>query len=127
MASCCLNGSEAFSPMNSNPVSVCVVADESNVRAELEIMLARSDGFRCVDSFPNANEALTGMSMNNPQIVLLNVEPPGTEGLECLRLLVGGLRESNVVILTAITQVHDIFKKLKVYNRTEAISVWRGH
>jgi DNA-binding NarL/FixJ family response regulator len=93
-----------FSPTRSNPVSVCIVADAEIVRAELEDLLWRCDEFRCDGSFANADEALTRGAMNNPQIVLLNVEPPGTDGIEWLQQLVSGLRESKVVILTDITR-----------------------
>jgi DNA-binding NarL/FixJ family response regulator len=91
--------------MNSNRISVWIVADQAIVRAELEDLFSRCDEFCCDGSFANTDEALIGSAMNDPQIVLLNVEPPGSEGLECLQRLVSGLRESNIVILTSITRV----------------------
>ena len=63
--------------MDLNPVWVCVVADEANVRAKLEHLLMCCDEFRCLDSFAKANETLTDMTITNRQIVLLNVGPLG--------------------------------------------------
>jgi chemotaxis response regulator CheB len=95
----------AFPPIRADLVSICVVAEEATGRAKLKNIFSRSGELRCARSFVNVDKALTGKSTSNPQIVLLNVEPRGTEGLECLRQLVSGLSGTNVLILTAVTQV----------------------
>ncbi len=66
------------------PIRLLIVDDSSVARAVLSRMLAASDEFEIVALAANAAEAIGALKRNRFDIVLLDVEMPGTSGLEAL-------------------------------------------
>jgi two-component system, NtrC family, response regulator PilR len=82
---------------------ILVVDDELSVREVLSILLSR-DGYT-VRTAPSAEAALTAVGVEWPDLVVTDLNMPGLDGLELLRLLKSGAAKDNrdvqVVMLTA--------------------------
>jgi DNA-binding NarL/FixJ family response regulator len=68
-------------------ISVCIVEDNKDIRLALEQIIHMADEFQMLGSFPNAEEALSGLPMLKPQVVLMDINLGGMSGIECVRLL----------------------------------------
>ena len=93
-------------------IHVAIVEDDAKLRATLERYLTAQTGFRCVGTFPNAEMALAGIPKLKPDVVLMDINLPGMNGVECVRRLKQILPETQVMMLTAYEDTENIFASL---------------
>jgi DNA-binding NarL/FixJ family response regulator len=86
------------------PIRVLVVDDHDRVRHQLRSLLSRAPDIEVVGEASNGNEALNLIGRLNPDVLLLDIEMPGMNGLEVARELKS--RQSRVIIL-AISAYND--------------------
>jgi DNA-binding NarL/FixJ family response regulator len=94
------------------PITVAVVEDEPALRGSLETILARTPGVRCVGAFATAEDALDGIPKWKPQVVFMDVQLPGMDGVECVRRLSEHLPKTQFVMLTVHDNPDAIFNSL---------------
>ena len=68
-------------------ISVSLVEDNDQLRATLARVIGRAEGFKCVSQYANAEAALAGLPKDNPEVVLMDINLPGMNGVECARQL----------------------------------------
>ena len=93
-------------------ISVAVVEDDARVRASLARLLERASGVRCVSEHGSGEEALEALPGVRPNVVLMDVNLPGIDGVECVRRLKAQLPEVQVVMLTVYQDNDVIFNAL---------------
>jgi DNA-binding NarL/FixJ family response regulator len=71
----------------STPIRVAVVEDDKMVREVLEILLNGSPGFQCVATYENGEDAVAGLPAVDPDVVLMDINLPGMNGIECMTRL----------------------------------------
>jgi len=71
----------------SREIRVAVVDDDVNVRTGLWWLLSNIAGLHCVGTYANYQEALQGLKLQAPDIVILDVSMPGISGLDAVRPL----------------------------------------
>src|SRR5438045_859762 len=64
-------------------ITVALVEDSAPMRRNLERMLRRASGVRCVCSCASAEEALEQVPSKRPDVVLMDINLPGVSGIEC--------------------------------------------
>lgn len=84
-------------------IRVALVEDNDDLRRSLKRLLQRSPKLSVVADYPDAESALMGVVRCKPDVVLMDVELPRMNGVECVRELKGRLPTVLVVMLT----VHD--------------------
>jgi len=94
-------------------ITVSIVEDNEQLRTTLARVLARAEGFRCVSHYGSAEEALVGLPKDNPEVVLMDINLPGMNGVECVRQLKQLVPRVNVVMLTVYEDTDNIFRALK--------------
>ena len=94
------------------PVSVSIVEDNDKLRATLTRVLNRADGFRCVSQYANAEDAVKDLPQVRPDVVLMDINLPGMNGVECVRQLKRLVPETQVVMLTVYEDTENIFNAL---------------
>jgi len=93
-------------------IRVSIVEDNARVRSGLEKLIAVSPGFQCLSVHPSAESALAILPTEKPDVVLMDINLPGMNGVECVRQLKPTLPQTQVVMLTVYENTELIFKAL---------------
>jgi RNA polymerase sigma factor (sigma-70 family) len=94
------------------PVTVSIVEDSDKLRETLVRVLNRADGFHCVSHYANAEDALKDLPQAKPDVVLMDINLPGMNGVECVRQLKKIAPEIQVMMLTVYEDTENIFDAL---------------
>ena len=94
------------------PISVSIVEDSEKLRGTLARVLNRAEGFRCVSQYGSAEEALKDLPNARPNVVLMDINLPGINGVECVRQLRKIVPEVQIMMLTVYEDTENIFDAL---------------
>jgi len=94
------------------PITVSIVEDNEQLRGTLARVLNRADGFRCVSNYGNAEDALKDLPQVRPEVVLMDINLPGINGVECVRQLKQLVPDVQVMMLTVYEDTDNIFSAL---------------
>ncbi|MGO9476682.1 MAG: response regulator [Limisphaerales bacterium] len=94
------------------PITVSIVEDNDKLRGTLARLLDRSDGFRCLSQYGNAEDALKDLPQVRPNVVLMDINLPGMNGVECVRQLKQLIPETQIMMLTVYEDTENIFNAL---------------
>src|SRR5581483_9637550 len=94
------------------PITVSIVEDSEKFRTTLARVLNRAEGFRCVSQYGSAEDALKALPQDKPEVVLMDINLPGMNGVECVRQLKQALPEVQVMMLTVYEDTENIFNAL---------------
>lgn len=93
-------------------ISISIVDDEKELRESIATFLDGSPGFRCVSSYSNAAAALAALPKDKPDVVLMDINMTGMDGIECVERLKTSAPEMLIVMLTVYEDTDKIFKAL---------------
>jgi len=93
-------------------ISVSIVEDNEQLRGTLARVLNRAEGFRCVSQYGDAEAALQGLPNDRPEVVLMDINLPGMNGVECVSKLKQVAPQIQVVMLTVYEDTENIFNAL---------------
>ena len=94
------------------PINISLVEDNHQLRGTLARLLDGAEGFRCISQYASAEDALAGLPKDKPDIVLMDINLPGMNGVECVRRLKQIAPEIAAVMLTAYEDTENIFNAL---------------
>src|SRR6478672_7629547 len=94
------------------PIRVAIVEDDDWMRQDLAHEIGSSAGLECLGSYRTAEEALKAIPSKPPDVVLLDINLPGMNGIECLRRLKRLCPETQFLILTVYEESEKIFDSL---------------
>jgi DNA-binding NarL/FixJ family response regulator len=94
------------------PITVSIVEDNEQVRTTLARVINRAEGFRCISQHANAEAALEALPGERPEVVLMDINLPGINGVECVRRLKQTVPAIQVMMLTVYEDTENIFNAL---------------
>ena len=94
------------------PITVSIVEDNEQLCNTLARVLNRSDGFKCLSHHGSAEEALKDLPNVKPEVVLMDINLPGMNGVECVRQLKQLMPTLQVMMLTVYEDTENIFNAL---------------
>ncbi len=94
-------------------IHVTIVEDLDEVRDGLHTMLSVSGFFTITDTYKTAEEALYEIPRHNPDIVIMDINLPGMNGIECLRLLREKKMKAQFMMFTVYENDEKVFEALK--------------
>jgi DNA-binding NarL/FixJ family response regulator len=94
------------------PISISIVEDNDKLRATLAKVIGRADGFRFASDYASAEDALADLPKVEPDVVLMDINLPGINGVECVRKLKTLLPQTQVMMLTVYEDTENIFNAL---------------
>ena len=94
------------------PIKVAIVDDDDGVRTKLGHAVARFGGCACVGQFASGEEALVGLPAAAPDVVLMDINLPGMNGIECVRQLKQAHPEIEFIMLTVYEDTESVFNAL---------------
>jgi DNA-binding NarL/FixJ family response regulator len=96
-----------------SPLRVAIVEDDARLRADFTRLVDQTDDLSCVAAFPSAEEAFAGMAAVAPDVVLMDINLPGMDGIECVRRLRAANVTPHIVMLTTFDDASVVFESLK--------------
>jgi RNA polymerase sigma factor (sigma-70 family) len=94
------------------PITVTIVEDNDQLRGTLARSIGRAEDFECVGQHATAEAALEKLPSEHPDVVLMDINLPGMNGVECVRRLKQILPKTQVMMLTAYEDTENIFNAL---------------
>ena len=93
-------------------ISVSIVDDEKELRESIQTFVEGSPGFRCLSSYSNSAAALAGLPADKPDVVLMDINMVGMDGIECVERLKATMPNLQIVMLTVYEDTDKIFRAL---------------
>ena len=94
------------------PITVSIVEDNEQLRGTLARVINRAEGFRCLSQYGDAESALESLPKDRPEVVLMDINLPGMNGVECVRRLKQVAPNTLIVMLTVYEDTENIFNAL---------------
>ena len=94
------------------PIPVSIVEDNDQLRGTLARVIGRAEGFVCLGQHATAEAALENLPKEKPNVVIMDINLPGMNGVECVRRLKQVLPGTQVMMLTAYEDTENIFNSL---------------
>jgi len=94
-------------------ISLAIVEDLDEVREGLTTFLALSPEFKVLDTFKTAEEALETIPRLQPDIVIMDINLPGMNGIECIRQITARSGTTQFMMFTVYENDEKVFEALK--------------
>lgn len=95
------------------PIKVALVEDDEGIRSSLAALIRRASNLRLAGDYPDAETALQEIPRKPPDVVLMDINLPGVNGVECVRQLKSSLPEVQFLMLTVYEDSDSLFNSLK--------------
>lgn len=93
-------------------IKILIVEDDAAVREGLRMLIDGSGGYHCIAACPSAEEALKILPGEIPDVVLMDINLPGMNGIECVVCIKSAHPEVQVMMLTVFDNTEEIYKSL---------------
>jgi len=94
------------------PLRVSIVEDDDRLREEFARLIEGAGDITCVSASRDAESALAAIPPAAPDVVLMDLNLPGMNGIECTRKLKDLRPETQIVMLTSFESTDAIFQSL---------------
>lgn len=98
--------------MKSPDIRVAVVEDDPEIRQLLKIVIDGAQGFTCCMLCESGEEALSYIPHASADVVLMDLQLPGINGIQCTLKLKDNLPGLNVLVLTVQQEEEALFDSL---------------
>ena len=93
-------------------IQVAIVEDDEEIRADLSHRISGSPAFELLAGYADAESALADLPRHTPDVVLMDINLPGMDGVECVRRLKPKMPKAQFVMLTVYEDNNRLFKSL---------------
>ena len=94
-------------------IAISIVEDQRDMRESLVEWLGNAPGLRCVGAHATAEDALRDIPKENPDVVLMDINLTGMNGIQCVSRLKERLPKTQVLMLTTYAEGDMIFDSLR--------------
>ena len=96
-----------------NEIKVCIVDDNNELRMALQEIISMAEGYKCLASLSNAEEAIAKLPIIKPDVVLMDIHlGEGLNGIDCVKELKPLIPETNFMMCTVYEEDEKIFEAL---------------
>lgn len=93
-----------------NQIKVAIFEDNKHLRESLYYLINGTEGFSCTGAYADGNDLLFQLSRNRPDVVLMDIEMPGINGIEAVKLVRRNFPGIQVLMQTIFHDDDNIFK-----------------
>ncbi len=93
-------------------ITVGIIEDDATIRNGYAYLIGNTPGYKIAGSYPSFEEAAKKIANDNPDVILLDVELPGINGIDAIPKLKKLVPEAYILILTVYEQDMLIFRAL---------------
>ena len=94
-------------------ISIAIVEDLDEVRDGLKNFISLSSDFTVLGTFKTGEEALAELPRLSPDIIIMDINLPGMNGIECIRLVKDKSPGSQFMMFTVYENDEKVFEALK--------------
>jgi len=94
-------------------IAVAIVEDIKEIREGLKILINLSEGFSCENVYSTAEQALEQLSHIKTDVVLMDINLPGINGIECVKQLKTLMPDTQFIMSTVYEDDENIYESLK--------------
>jgi len=95
------------------PIRVALVEDDPSIRSSLATLIRRGPALRLAGEYPDAETALKEIPKRPPDVVLMDINLPGVNGVECVRQLKAAVPQVQFLMLTVYEDSDSLFNSLR--------------
>ncbi len=92
---------------------VLIVEDDEEIRNSFTLIVNSSDTFTVVNAYSNGESATHNLSKDMPEIVLMDIELPGMNGIKATRIIKDKCPQAEVVMVSVYEDSDLVFEALK--------------
>lgn len=93
-------------------IRVAIFEDNKHLRETFELLLHTDDGFICTGAWPDCRDLITNLEIYPCDIVLMDIEMPGMNGIEATKIIKQHFPEINILIQTVFFEDEYIFNAI---------------
>ena len=94
-------------------ITLAIVEDLDEVRDGLKNFISLSSDFKILDTFKTAEEALYELPRLQPDIVIMDINLPGMNGVDCIKLVKNKSPRTQFMMFTVYENDEKVFEALK--------------
>jgi len=94
------------------PITVSIVEDHTHTSEGLAQLINRTPDFHCISQHASAEDAIERLPCFKPNVVLMDINLPGVNGVEAVRRLKAPLPHTQFIMLTVYKDNDAIFNAL---------------
>ena len=94
-------------------IKLLLYEDNPQLREGLTMLIDGSDGFSVLAAYKNCNNVVAEVEAWKPDVILMDIDMPGTNGIEGLKLIREKNDEVKVLMLTVFDDNRNVFEAIK--------------
>jgi DNA-binding NarL/FixJ family response regulator len=92
---------------------VMIVEDDREIRDSFTLIVNSSQKFMVVSSYSNCEEAISNLNRDKPEIVLMDIELPGLNGIQGTKALKDKSSQIDIIMVSVYEDSELVFEALK--------------
>ncbi len=96
-----------------NNISVAIIEDNRGLQESLSVLISGTPGFTLAGAFSDAESALAKIPELKPDVILMDINLPGINGIECTARLKISMPSVQIIIQTVYEESEKIFESLR--------------
>jgi DNA-binding NarL/FixJ family response regulator len=93
-------------------IRVAIFEDNDSLRNGLFQLIDGSEGLSCVGAYPDCSDLIENIEATNPDVVLMDIEMPGINGIEGVKILREKFPEIKILMQTIFGENEKIFASI---------------
>lgn len=93
-------------------INICLFDDSPKVTDSVKTLVSLVDGVNIKNTFPDANDVVNKVRKSSPNLIIMDVDMPGTDGIQAVRALRAANVEVPVLMFTVFEDDDKIYEAI---------------
>jgi DNA-binding NarL/FixJ family response regulator len=95
------------------PIKICIVEDLKDAREEIVSLLSLDKRFEMQNAYSNAETAAKELPLKQPDIVIMDINLPGMNGIDCIKKVKNTCPHTQFIMFTVYENDENVFDALE--------------